>query len=105
FLPEFDNLLLSHADRTRVIPAAYWGRSWKGNQAYPALLVDGFLAGVWRLAESAGEGRAVLTVQPFGSLGRALRDEVAEEGERLLAAMTPAGVTSYEVRFGDVMTS
>ncbi|MEU1071812.1 MULTISPECIES: winged helix DNA-binding domain-containing protein [unclassified Streptomyces] len=99
FLPEFDNLLLSHADRTRVIPAAYWGRTWKGSQAFPTLLVDGFLAGVWRLEEKPKEGRAVLTVQPFGTLGRARRAEVAEEGERLLAAMTPAGLTSYDVRF------
>ncbi|MFF1477253.1 winged helix DNA-binding domain-containing protein [Streptomyces sp. NPDC058301] len=103
FLPEFDNLLLSHADRTRVIPAAYWGRAWKGNQAFPTLLVDGFLAGVWRLEEAARDGRAVLTVQPFGALGRGRRDEVAAEGERLLAEMTPAAITSYDVRFGDVM--
>ncbi|MEU4348332.1 winged helix DNA-binding domain-containing protein [Streptomyces sp. NPDC023838] len=103
FLPEFDNLLLSHADRTRVIPAPYWGRAWKGNQAFPTLLVDGFLAGVWRLEEAARGGRAVLTVQPFGALGRGRRDEVAAEGERLLAEMTPAAITSYEVRFGDVM--
>ncbi|MFI1101945.1 winged helix DNA-binding domain-containing protein [Streptomyces melanogenes] len=99
FLPEFDNLLLSHADRTRVIPAEHWGRSWKGNQAFCTLLVDGFLAGVWRLEE--GNEHAVLTVQPFGSLGRARRDEVAAEGERLLTEMTSA--TSYDVRFGDVM--
>ncbi|WP_371655416.1 MULTISPECIES: winged helix DNA-binding domain-containing protein [unclassified Streptomyces] len=103
FLPEFDNLLLSHADRTRVIPAEHWGRTWKGSQAFCTLLVDGFLAGVWRLEEGkgAGEGHAVLTVQPFGDLGRVRRDEVAAEGERLLAEMTSA--TSYDVRFGDVM--
>src|SRR5919107_889181 len=42
-LPEFDNLILSHADRTRVIPADLKGRTWRGNQAYCTLLVDGFL--------------------------------------------------------------
>ncbi|MCX5386408.1 winged helix DNA-binding domain-containing protein [Streptomyces sp. NBC_00083] len=97
-LPEFDNLLLSHADRTRVIPAEYKGRSWSGNQAHCTLLVDGFLAGIWRIDEQKGGG-ALLTVQPFGKLGRADRAEVAEEGARLLADMTSA--TSYDVRFGD----
>ncbi|MFD7876115.1 winged helix DNA-binding domain-containing protein, partial [Streptomyces sp. NPDC059766] len=45
FLPEFDNLLLSHADRTRVVPPELRGRSWRGNQAYSTLLVDGGGAG------------------------------------------------------------
>ncbi|AVH55781.1 MULTISPECIES: winged helix DNA-binding domain-containing protein [Streptomyces] len=61
FLPEFDNLLLSHADRSRVVPAAFKGRAWQGNQAHRTLLVDGFLAGVWR-----PEGE-VLTIEPFGT--------------------------------------
>jgi hypothetical protein len=95
FLPEFDNLLLSHADRTRVVPPAYRGRAWQGNQAYSTLLVDGFLAGVWRLEEAA------LVVEPFGTLGRALRDEVTAEGERMLRAMHPGG--SYDIRFGAVV--
>ncbi|MFI6685560.1 winged helix DNA-binding domain-containing protein [Streptomyces sp. NPDC050485] len=98
FLPEFDNLLLSHADRTRVIPAEYRGRNSDGNQAHRTLLLDGFLAGIWRIEEPKG-GAAVLTVQPFGELGRARRAEVAEEGARLLADMTSA--TSYDVRFGE----
>ncbi|WP_328308287.1 winged helix DNA-binding domain-containing protein [Streptomyces sp. NBC_00442] len=97
-LPEFDNLLLSHADRTRIVPAEHRGRSWSGNQAHRTLLVDGFLAGIWRIAEQTG-GHALLTVQPFGKLGRARRAEVAEEGARLLADMTSA--TSCDVRFGD----
>ncbi|MEU9911005.1 winged helix DNA-binding domain-containing protein [Streptomyces sp. NPDC051001] len=95
FLPEFDNLLLSHADRTRVIPPEYWGRSWVGNMAYSTLLVDGFLAGVWKLEEDA------LVVEPFGTLTRAQREEVAEEGVRMLAVMHPG--SSYDIRFGTVV--
>ncbi|MEU3661023.1 winged helix DNA-binding domain-containing protein [Streptomyces sp. NPDC032940] len=94
FLPEFDNLLLSHADRTRVIPAEHKGRTWRGNQAYRVLLVDGFVAGLWKLEDGA------LVVEAFGRLGRAQRDEVLGEGERMLATLHPG--EPYDLRFGTV---
>ncbi|MDN3021790.1 winged helix DNA-binding domain-containing protein [Streptomyces sp. S.PB5] len=95
FLPEFDNLLLSHADRTRVIPPEYWGRSWVGNMVHSTFLVDGFLAGVWRLQEDA------LVIEPFGELTRAQREELVEEGARMLAGMHPG--SSCDIRFGTVV--
>ncbi|MFF5980516.1 winged helix DNA-binding domain-containing protein [Streptomyces olindensis] len=94
FLPEFDNLLLSHADRTRVVPPEYRGRSWQGNIAYCTLLVDGFLAGLWRMAEGA------LVIEPFGRLTRAQREDVTAEAERMLRVMHPEA--SYDIRFGVV---
>ncbi|MFC9508370.1 winged helix DNA-binding domain-containing protein [Streptomyces sp. NPDC057002] len=94
FLPEFDNLLLSHADRTRVVPQEHRGRSWQGNIAYPTLLVDGFLAGLWRLEDDA------LVIEPFDRLTRDRRDEVTAEGERMLRVMHPG--TSYDIGFGTV---
>ncbi|MFE9407008.1 winged helix DNA-binding domain-containing protein [Streptomyces sp. NPDC006530] len=100
FLPEFDNLLLSHADRARVVPPEHKGRAWSGNQAHRTLLVDGFLAGIWRVEERK-DGSALLTVQLLEALGAARRGEVAEEAGRLLADMTRA--TSYDVRFGEIV--
>lgn len=97
FLPEFDNLLLSHADRTRVVPAVYRGRAWQGNQAHRTLLVDGFLAGVWKLERDA------LVVEPFSTLTRAQRQDVAAEGERMLATLHPE--QPYDIRFGQVVRS
>ncbi|MEU1042874.1 winged helix DNA-binding domain-containing protein [Streptomyces sp. NPDC005907] len=93
-LPEFDNLLLSHADRSRVVPGDLRGRTWQGNQAYCALLVDGFLAGVWRQQGDA------LTIEPFGTLSRAQRDEVVTEAERMLGVMSGEG--PHDIRFGAV---
>jgi len=95
FLPEFDNLLLSHADRSRVVPAALKGRTWQGNQAYCTLLVDGFLAGVWKLDEGA------LVIEPFGTLTKAQRDEVTEEGERMFKVMRQG--EACDIRFGTVV--
>ncbi|MGW7263907.1 winged helix DNA-binding domain-containing protein [Streptomyces sp. NPDC054842] len=94
FLPEFDNLLLSHADRSRVVPADLKGRTWSGNQAYCTLLVDGFLAGVWR---QRGE---VLTIEPFVTLTGAQREEVVREAGRMLRVMSAEG--AHDVRFGSV---
>ncbi|WP_327267825.1 winged helix DNA-binding domain-containing protein [Streptomyces sp. NBC_01218] len=95
FLPEFDNALLGHADRTRIIPAGFAGRNGKGNQAYGTVLVDGFLAAIWRL-DRTGD-RATATVQPLGVLGRADREAVAEEAVHLLTVMTEAA--EHDVRF------
>ncbi|WP_433919761.1 winged helix DNA-binding domain-containing protein [Streptomyces canus] len=95
FLPEFDNLLLSHADRTRVVPKEYWGRSWQGNQAYCTLLVDGFLAGVWKLTGDT------LVVQPFDRLTKAQQKDVTAEAQRMLATLHPG--TPYDIRFGTVV--
>ncbi|MFF7885473.1 winged helix DNA-binding domain-containing protein [Streptomyces sp. NPDC020794] len=95
FLPEFDNLLLSHADRSRVVPAGLKGRTWTGNQAYCTLLVDGFLGGLWRQ-----EGD-VLTIEPFGRLTKVQREEVVAEAEGLLRMLSGASA-SYDIRFGTV---
>ncbi|EGX59648.1 hypothetical protein SZN_11893 [Streptomyces zinciresistens K42] len=94
-LPEFDNLLLSHADRSRVVPPARHGRTWQVNTFYCPLLVDGFLAGVWRVVDDA------LVVEPFTELTRARRAEVAEEAERVMGVLHPDG--SRGVRFGTLL--
>ncbi|MFF8092658.1 winged helix DNA-binding domain-containing protein [Streptomyces sp. NPDC016675] len=94
FLPEFDNLLLSHADRTRLVPPAHKGRTWSKNVAHRVLMVDGFVAGLWKAADD------VLVVEPFERLAKARWDEVATEGLRMLATLHPG--TAYEVRQGTV---
>lgn len=98
-LPEFDNLLLSHADRSRVVPAEYKGRNWQGNYAYRTFLVDGFLRGVWQLEEL--RDRVVLTVEPFDPLTRREQDDVVAEAERMLSVLSTAA--SYDIRFGTVV--
>ncbi|CAM5443283.1 Winged helix DNA-binding domain-containing protein [Streptomyces sp. KS_5] len=95
FLPEFDNLLLSHSDRTRVVPPANRGRTWQVNTVYCPFLVDGFLAGVWRILDDA------LVIEPFDDLTEAQRGEVTEEAARMLQVMHPQ--EPYDIRFGTVL--
>ncbi|MZD06078.1 winged helix DNA-binding domain-containing protein [Streptomyces sp. SID5785] len=93
-LAEFDNLLLSHADRTRVVHEADRGRNWQVNTAYLTYLADGFLAGLWTLDERPDGTR--LTLQPFGSPGRAEREALVAEAERTAAVLEAPGPVTVD---------
>jgi hypothetical protein len=81
---EFDNLILSHADRTRVISEPHRKRLYTKNGIFPGtVLVDGFARGVWRITQS--RRAAVLAVELFAPVRAQQRDAVTREGERLLA--------------------
>lgn len=80
FLPDFDNVLRSHADRTRIIDDLSRKRMNRRNGVVPhALLVDGEVAGWWRIEDG------VLTVSPYRALSAAEADAVETEGRDLLA--------------------
>ncbi|MER5439043.1 winged helix DNA-binding domain-containing protein [Streptomyces sp. NPDC002790] len=98
-LAEFDNLLLSHADRTRVIHEVDRGRNWQVNTAYLTFLVDGFLAGLWTLKEN-GDAGSVLTLEPFRKLTRAQREELVAEAERTVVVLEAPGPVTVD--FGTV---
>jgi hypothetical protein len=97
FLAEYDNILLSHADRTRIIPDGRPVPLFPGNgAALGSLLIDGFYQANWRITRTGD--RAVLVVEPFQPLDAATRDAVVEEGMRLLGfAAGDAG--SHDLRF------
>jgi hypothetical protein len=88
FLPEYDNVLLSHADRARIIP---------GRRRVPlppglggtcgTVLIDGLWQATWRLA--GGRGGAALRIEPFTRLSARQAAEVTAEGARLLAFAAP----------------
>ena len=83
FLPEYDNILLGHADRTRIIPGGRGIPLAPGNGAtMGSILLDGKLAGTWRIARAE---RPTLTVEPFEPVDPAERTVLEEEGARLLA--------------------
>jgi hypothetical protein len=80
----FDNILLSHANRTRVISDEHRKRLFSGkNGVFPGtVLVDGFVAGTWELV---GKGESTsLRVQPYAALEDEVLEEVTSEGNRLL---------------------
>ena len=93
FLGEFDNVILGHADRRRVIPdGGSWGAMLTPGRSVGNLLVDGMLRATWWL-EREGARRVTLVIRPLAALSRDERDEVGDEAERLLefaAADAPA---------------
>ena len=101
FLPEYDNLLFSHADRTRVNPEGHRIPLFPGNgAALGYYLLDGTWAGLWRTERQsrATPARITLTVQHFGPLAPAARAELTEEGLKLLALLAP-DAPSPDLRF------
>jgi hypothetical protein len=82
FLPVFDNVLLSHKDRTRIISEERRKAIGTRNGLFQSTyLVDGFVAGAWKLFQE--KDRAVLTLSPFEPHSRATIREMEEEGEAL----------------------
>jgi hypothetical protein len=98
FVPDFDNLLLSHADRARIISEEHRKRVFTVNGIIRAtFLVDGFVHGMWKIEK--GRGEATLRIEPFAPVPGPERAALEEEGMRLLAAAHPKA-KSHGVEFG-----
>jgi hypothetical protein len=78
FLPEFDNVLVAYDDRSRIIPDRFRDVVVK-HLGRPALLVDGFVRGFWKLVESG------LEIEVLEPLSKGDAAAVTREGARLLA--------------------
>jgi hypothetical protein len=99
FLPEFDNLLLSHADRARILAEehrrlVYLSKNLRVQATY---LLDGFVAGTWRVERR--KATAVLRLAPFAAIANADAAALAAEGEALLRFLEPDAAT-FEVAEG-----
>jgi hypothetical protein len=80
YLPEYDNVLFSHADRARVIPDGRPVPLPPGVGATTGtVLVDGDLRATWRLRPDA------LTIEPHPPLSPTEREQVVAEAARLTA--------------------
>jgi hypothetical protein len=95
FLPDYDNVLLSHADRSRIVADGDRRRIFGENAARPSVLVDGFVRATWKIARARGS--ATLVITPFRRLSKPERAAVAEEGARLLS-FAAADAARHEVR-------
>lgn len=102
FLGEYDNVLLGHADRRRIIPEDFpWNAMLAPGRFVNNLLVAGMLRATWWI-ERDGKRRATLAIRPFRTLARREQDEVAAEGQRLID-LAAADVGVRDVHFEEAV--
>jgi hypothetical protein len=89
YLARFDAAILGHdsAERTRILPERYKKQVIFSAEVWQTFLVDGFVAGRYRLSATTKE--ASLALEPFRPLRRADRAALVEEGERLVRFYYP----------------
>jgi hypothetical protein len=98
FLPDYDNVLLAHADRTRIFDIEGRGKPPIGK---PTFLVDGFVRGTWRIDRH--EAKATLTLTPFARLSKREALTLMVEGAQLLRFAAPEAARS-DVRVAEGST-
>jgi hypothetical protein len=83
FLPPFDNVLVAHKDRSRVIPDEHRARV-VNDLGTGMVLIDGFVGATWKLVDGD------VQVDPFAPLSDDDEAAVLEEAERLAEFATGA---------------
>lgn len=99
FLPDFDNVLLGHADRSRIIDEAHRQRLLTIPQGLLPrnLLVDGFFAGQWVVQQS--RTRAILQIELLKPIDAANQSELIAEGQQLLGFLA-SNSQERDIQFG-----
>lgn len=97
FLPDFDNVVMGHQDRTRFVsdehkPFIYL----KGLVVNRTYLVDGRAAGTWKI--DATRKGATLVLEPFAATSKKVKAALEEEGERLVRFHEPEA-SAHTLRF------
>jgi hypothetical protein len=96
FLPEFDNVLLGHADRTRVIADEHRKLVFlSANRMMGTVLLDGWVGGRWKITRTRDS--ATLVVEPFKRLAGGDEVAVSAEGAGLLK-FSAADLESHDVQ-------
>jgi hypothetical protein len=99
FLPTWDATLLVHARRTQILPERFRPLVFgtKTPNSFPTFLVDGAVAGMWRIERTPAS--ATLRLDAFEPLPPGERRALEEEAGRLVRFVEP-DATRFAVRFG-----
>ncbi|MEO1165504.1 MAG: winged helix DNA-binding domain-containing protein, partial [Chloroflexota bacterium] len=100
FIPEYDNILIAHRDRTRILADDDYSKVFlSAARVLSTFLVDGVVAGTWKI--NRNKAKAELVISPFreNDISSDTRDALVAEGEALLR-FVEADADDYSVRFG-----
>lgn len=79
FLPEYDNILIAHKDRTRILPEAQRKKVFvSAGRVLGSVLVDGFVAAIWKVLR--GKTAATLRVTLFDKQSDDVLESIEAEG-------------------------
>ena len=95
-LADFDNLLLAHADRSRIFDERRkWAIFTRNGIVRATVLIDGFVAGSWSMERA--KDRATIAILPFAALSKSHRAALDEQARQCLATFAPG--LAHAVRF------
>ncbi|SFK47817.1 winged helix DNA-binding domain-containing protein [Lysobacter sp. cf310] len=87
-LADFDNLLLAHADRSRIFDERHKAAVFTRNGIVRAtVLIDGYVAGTWSMER--GKDAATIAIVPFASLSKPQRAALDEQALHCLSRFAP----------------
>ena len=98
FLYDFENMLLSYADRSRVIDPDMVRGLERTQESLSTFTLDGFVAGIWGIQRERGQ--ATLTITPLAPLSKAAVTALSDEGAGLLAFLA-ADTSDRDIRFAE----
>ncbi len=97
FLPEYDNILIAHKDRGRILPEEHRKKVFvSAGRVLGSVIIDGFVGGIWRVERE--NARAKLLVSLFETQAAETRAAIDKEGQALLRFIID-DVDDYRVEF------
>jgi len=83
FIPEYDNLVISHKDRSRILPDEHYKKVFlSAARVLGTILIDGFVAATWKIQRK--RKAYTLLISPFEKLSEKNEAIILEEGQHLL---------------------
>ncbi|WP_321477274.1 winged helix DNA-binding domain-containing protein [uncultured Paludibaculum sp.] len=90
FLPGFDNAILGHQDRSRIIADEHRSLvTTKNLQVQPTILIDGFVAATWDV--TLRKSAVTIAVKAFGSVPAKTKKLIEAEAASLVKFLAGAG--------------
>ena len=97
FLPEYDNILIAHRDRRRILPEEHRKKVFvSAGRVLGSVLINGFVGAIWRVQQD--KARAILRVSLFEDASQVARDAIEAEGLALLRFIADEA-EAYSVEF------